>query len=135
MKKTTIILVILSLGLFQGCEDFLELNPQGQLTQESFPTTAADAILSTNAAYSSLREWNYHSGGFPIMDIMSDDAHKGSNPADGLNTIGPYDTFTITTTQDGLDRWWTALYQGIKRANVVIEKVPAIDMDANLRGR
>lgn len=135
MKKTTIILVILSLGLFQGCEDFLELNPQGQLTQESFPTTAADAMLATNAAYSSLRGWNYHSGGFPIMDIMSDDAHKGSNPADGVNTIGPYDTFTITTTQDGLDRWWTSLYQGIKRANVVIEKVPSIDMDANLRDR
>ncbi len=135
MKKRTIILILISILAFQGCEDFLELNPQGQLTQESFPTTPADAQLATNAVYSTLRGWHYHSGGFPILDIMSDDAHKGSNPADQLNTIGPYENFTHTTTQDGLDRWWSALYQGIKYANVVIEKVPAINMNATLRNR
>jgi tetratricopeptide (TPR) repeat protein len=69
------------------------------------------------------------------MDIMSDDAHKGSNPNDQLPTIGPYETFSHTTTQDGLDRWWSALYEGIKRANVVLEKVPGIDMDVDLRNR
>lgn len=135
MKKITIIMIVISFGLFQGCEDFLELNPQGQLTQESFPTTAADAMLATNAVYSTLRSWHYHSGGYPILDFMSDDSHKGSNPSDQVNTLGPYDTFTHNATQDGLDRWWTALYQGIKRANVVIEKVPFIEMDADLRDR
>jgi tetratricopeptide (TPR) repeat protein len=66
---------------------------------------------------------------------MSDDAHKGSNPDDGANTVGPYDDFTHSVTQDGLDRWWNVLYQGIKRANVVIEKLPPIDMDENLKTR
>jgi tetratricopeptide (TPR) repeat protein len=66
---------------------------------------------------------------------MSDDAHKGSNPNDQLPTVGPYETFTHTTTQDGLDRWWSALYEGIKRANVVIEKVPSINMNEQLRNR
>jgi len=135
MKKITIILILTSILAFQGCEDFLEQNPQGQLTQESFPTTPADAQLATNAAYSTLRGWHYHAGGFPILDIMSDDAHKGSNPADQLNVIGPYENFTHTATQDGLDRWWSALYQGIKYANVVIEKVPAINMNTTLRNR
>ena len=62
-------------------------------------------------------------------------ASKGSNPNDQVATLGPYDNFSITTTQDGLDRWWATLYQGIKRANVVIEKVPAIEMDTLLRNR
>ena len=101
--------------VMSGCSDFLDDNPQGKLTQEAFPTTESDALLATNAAYVSVRNWNYNSGGFPILDIMSDDALKGSNPNDGLNTVGPYNNFTIIPPQDGLDRWWTSLYAGIKR--------------------
>ncbi|HPE55334.1 MAG TPA: RagB/SusD family nutrient uptake outer membrane protein [Bacteroidales bacterium] len=130
------LIIILPLILMTiGCEDFLDVEPQGKLTQENFPVTPADALLATNACYTTFRDWNYHSGGYPILDIMSDDALKGSNPSDQLATIGPYNTFTITPTQDGLDRWWTQLYVGIKRANVVIEKVPDIDMDSDLRTR
>ncbi len=136
MKRNIIIylvLSLLSLIVITGCEEFLEISPQGQLTQEAFPTTKADALLAVNACYSTLRQWHYHSGGYPILDIMSDDTHKGSNPNDQLPTIGPYDSFEHTVTQDGLDRWWSTLYQGIKRCNVVIEKVPGIEMDADLQ--
>lgn len=121
--------------LFPGCEKFLDTDPQGQLTQEDFPETASDALLATNAAYVSLREWHFNFGGYPILDILSDDAHKGSNTNDQLSTLGPYDHFGHTPSQDGLDRWWNALYKGIKRANVVIERVPAISMDPALRDR
>ncbi len=135
MKKRLILPLVLVLLVPTACENFLSVNPQSQLTQEAFPTTASDAGLATNAAYTAMRSWHYHSGGFPILDILSDDAHKGSNPNDGLNTVGPYDNFTHSTTQDGLDRWWNGLYQGILRTNVVIEKVPSIAMDAGLRDR
>ncbi len=81
------------------------------------------------------REWFYNSGGYPILDIMSDDAIKGSNPNDQLANLGPYNNFTITTCQDGLDRWWNTLYKGMKRTNVVINLVPLIDMDATLINR
>ncbi len=118
-----------------GCKKFLDKTPQGEMTQEVFPTNAADALNATNAAYTTLREWNYHSGGYPILDIMSDDARKGSNPSDQVATVGPYDTFTFTPTQDGLDRWWNQLYVGVKRCNVVIEKVPLIAMDVTLQTR
>lgn len=118
-----------------GCSDFLSVNPQSELTQESFPLSSSDALQATNAIYSSLRDWHYHSGGFPILDIMSDDALKGSNPNDASNTVGPYDDFTHSPTQDGLDRWWNVLYQGIRRANVVIEKVPVIPMNESLKAR
>lgn len=128
-------LLILTALVISCGEDFLDRPLQGELTQENFPTTAGDALLATNAVYNTLREWFYHSGGFPILDIMSDDAHKGSNPSDAATTIGPYENFTHTTDQDGLARWWNTLYEGIKRANVVIELVPGIEMDAGLRTR
>lgn len=134
MIKHILYITLLSI-LITGCDDFLSVNPQSELTQEAFPTTPDDALQATNAVYATLRNWHYHSGGFPILDIMSDDAHKGSSPDDAANTIGPYDNFTHSPTQDGLDRWWNALYQGIRRANIVIEKVPAIDMKENLKSR
>ena len=118
-----------------GCKDYLQIDPQGDLTQASFPTSASDALQATNAVYVAVRNWYYNSGGYPILDIMSDDAYKGSNTNDQLSTVGVYDNFTFNTTGDGLDRWWATLYQGIRWANVVIEKVPAIDMDTTLRNR
>ncbi|MFU8860140.1 MAG: RagB/SusD family nutrient uptake outer membrane protein [Cyclonatronaceae bacterium] len=135
MNKKNIITTVFAALILVGCEDFLSVNPQGELTQEAFPTTEADALQSANAVYATLRNWHYHSGGFPILDFMSDDAHKGSNPNDGAGTLGPYENFTFTPTQDGLDRWWAGLYQGIRRANVVIEKVPAVDMNESLKNR
>jgi hypothetical protein len=137
MKPTVKISIILLPFLFitSGCEDFLQKDPQGELTQQEFPVSQSDALLATNAVYSTIREWGYHSGGYPILDIMSDDANKGSNPNDQLPTVGPYDKFAHTTTQDGLDRWWSSLYEGVKRANVVITKVPSIEMDTMLRNR
>ncbi len=135
IKPYRILYITVFLAAFMGCGDFLNVNPQNELTQEAFPITQEDALQATNAVYSTLREWNYHSGGFPILDFMSDDASKGSNPDDGVNTLGPYEDFTHTPTQDGLDRWWNALYQGIRHANVVLEKVPPIEINPELKNR
>ncbi len=132
MKRHTLLYILLFItviGVISACKNFLDEVPQGQLTQENFPTNESEALLATNAAYSTLRNWYFHSGGFPILDIMSDDAYKGSNPTDQESNVGPYDFFGISPSQDGLDRWWNALYEGIRHTNVVIEKLPEIKMD------
>jgi starch-binding outer membrane protein, SusD/RagB family len=124
-----------ALFIISGCDDFLEKPLQGKLTQESFPTTPADALQATNAIYNILRDGSYHQGTFPILDIMSDDAYKGSNPTDAAATVGPYNTFTYIPTETNISSWWSVLYKGVRRANVVIEKVPAIGLDETTRGR
>jgi hypothetical protein len=129
------ILVIVVAFSFSGCKKFLEKDLQGTLTQQSFPVSPSDALLATNATYEAIREWSYNAGGFPIFDIMSDDARKGSNPGDAAATVGPYDSFTHTPTQEGLSSYWNGLYVGVKRANVVIEKISSITMDENLKTR
>jgi hypothetical protein len=134
MKIRNILLLFIFI-LIAGCTDFLQIDPQGDLTQASFPVSSSDALQATNAVYAAVRDWYYNSGGYPILDIMSDDALKGSNTNDQLSTVGAYDNFTFNTTGDGLDRWWATLYQGIKWANVVIEKVSVIQMDTTLRNR
>jgi starch-binding outer membrane protein, SusD/RagB family len=137
-KKTArnLILVIISLIPLSCGDDFLNRPLQGELTQESFPKSGEDALLSTNAIYNILRNSSFHFGLFPIMDIMSDDAYKGSNPSDQAATIGPFDRFQHIATESNLLRWWNTLYNGVRRANVVIEKVPLIvTMDQSLQKR
>lgn len=131
IKIVTLALLLLPFS----CDDFLDKPLQGKVTQDSFPTTAADAQLATNAVYNTLRNSGYNSGLFPILDIMSDDAHKGSEPTDARATIGPYDNFTHLATEGTVGEWWKTLYLGVKRANIVIEKVSTISMDAELRDR
>lgn len=135
MKSTPFIriLCIATVGFLSSCEDFLNESPQGNLTQEFFPSNENEVMLATNACYNALRGWFYHSGGYPIMDIMSDDAFKGSNPTDQASNLNAFDDFTFTAGQDGLDRWWNALYEGVKYTNVVIEKAPAVPMDEATR--
>jgi hypothetical protein len=130
-----LLMVAMAANMLVSCKDFLDKEPQGLLTQDIFPTTADDALQATNAVYNILRRDGFNSGLFPILDIMSDDAYKGSNPNDAAPTIGPYDKFKHIPSQDGLGNWWATLYEGIKRSNVVIEKVPAIAMDENLKKR
>lgn len=135
-KLIYIVSAATALQVISSCSDFLEKPLQGELTQQSFPTSGDDALLATNAVYNVLRNSNYNQGLFPILDIMSDDGRKGSNPDDAASTIGPYDNFTHYATEGSLSRWWSTLYEGIKRANVVIEYVPLITgMDASLQAR
>lgn len=134
-KLTLTLLVLTGMMLPTACSDFLDKPLQGELTQESFPTTAADALLATNAVYNVTRNSSFNFGLFPILDIMSDDGYKGSNPSDAASDVGPYDKFKHIPTEGNIKRWWNTLYEGIKRANVVIEKVPTIAMDETLRNR
>ena len=141
MKKNTVknlsihTFLILFFLTVAGCNDFLEKPLQGELTQGSFPTSGSDALLATNAVYNTMRFNSYNQGLFPILDIMSDDGRKGSNPDDAAATVGRYETFTHIATEGNISRWWNTLYEGVKRANVVLEKVPDIIMDEDLQSR
>jgi len=117
------------------CSDFLDKTVQGSLLDINFPETEQDAINATNAIYNTLRIAAYNSGTFPILDIMSDDALKGSNPTDAAATIGAYDRFQHIPTEGSLQDWWNTLYQGVRRANIVLEKVPPLEINESLKTR
>ncbi len=134
MKRNIVLSVILILVFTTACEDFLDNPPRGYLTTGSFPTSKEDAELATNGVYNTMRIWNFHSGGYPILDIMSDEALKGSNPGDGTSLLA-YENFTFGPTEGSFNRWWSTLYQGIRRAHIVLENVPDIDMEESLKTR
>ncbi|MFT5166756.1 MAG: hypothetical protein ACI8P3_001988 [Saprospiraceae bacterium] len=135
MKNIKLFLCAIVLVVFGSCsDDFLDQAPRAALTQGSFPNTSEDAIFATNAIYSNLRTWQINTGGFPLLDMMADDAVKGSSPGDGTD-ISVYDKFEHTPTEGSAENWYKTLYQSVRRANLVIIEVPNIEMDIVLQNR
>ncbi len=135
MHSINKLILFFSLAFLMSCgADFLNQAPRAALTQGSFPATPEDAVFATNAAYNSLRAWQINTGGFPLLDMMADDAIKGSNPGDGT-AIAVYDKFEHTPTEGSTERWYKTLYEAIRRTNLVINELPNIDMEILLRER
>lgn len=129
---------LLSIFSYSSCStDFLEKSPIVGITEENFYRTEADAIAAVNAAYATLQYQLSEAGHFRWFwgDIMSDDAVKGGSSDNDVNDLLQLETFMGPTNTDLLEAEWSANYEGIYRANVVLEKVPAIEMDEKLKAR
>ena len=122
--------------LITSCsEDFLEKSPIVGVTEDNFYRTESDAIAAINAAYATLQFQLSPAGHFRWFwgDIMSDDSSKGGSGDNDANDLLQLENFRGTSNTDLLESAWGAKYEGIYRANVVLEKVPAIDMNANTK--
>lgn len=124
MKKI-IILIFLS-GVFFQCENALVETPKSFLAKSNFYKNADDANAALTAVYSSL-----DGGSFPTIWFMSllENRSDYSNGRGSQQTISVYDRILDNTNQARVFSSWNEIYQGINRANVVLDNVPAIEMN------
>jgi hypothetical protein len=137
-KYSRIIIVIIAVSSFVSCgKDFLDKKPIIGVTSDNFYKTEADAIAAVNAAYGALQFEMSPAGHFRWFwgDIMSDDSEKGGSGDNDVVELLQLEQFKGPTNTDMLDSEWNADYEGIYRANVVLEKVPSIEMDEVLKRR
>jgi starch-binding outer membrane protein, SusD/RagB family len=120
----------------QSCQkSFLNVPLQNQQPAVAFFQNATDAGKAVNAMYANLREWtNIAFAPIAVESIGSDDAEKGSSPNDA-SFFNNYDTFTVTAGDGQLLDFWHGQYQTINLANVVLDNVPGVNMDATLKAR
>jgi hypothetical protein len=136
MKKYSIwtglaLILILSLG----CKKFITKEIVGDYPESEFYKTQAQAILAINAAYQPLAFTNSNNNRLWVFgDVASDDAVKGGIAGDQAD-IELIDQFNVTPINGNLEAEWGLLYEGITRCNIVISKVPAINMDHTLQMR
>ncbi len=137
MKKIYLILLTFSFAIVSCEKDFLEKSPIVGTTEENFYRTEEDAIAAVNAAYASLQFQLSPAGHFRWMwgDIMSDDSEKGGSGDNDVNDLLQLETFKGPANTDLIEAEWGADYEGIYRANIVLEKVPPIEMDEELKAR
>lgn len=128
---------LLTLGLLGGCgEKFLEETPTDQVTDANFYRTATDAIQATTAVYGELiTAGQYNAALWGIGDIGSDlSTTGGGGGGDGIE-YQQLDFYNIPTTNPVVNRLWGSCYVGIGRANIVLQKVPGMSIDAAIQKR
>lgn len=125
MKRFIIPLIIVLLAT--GCDDFLDKEPLAVVSEVSAYQSESDALQALASAYNPLLNFPGIDG-YSIYDIAADNAEKGGEgPADGgyFNEIA---NSTLTSTNTVALQAWRNAYLGIRRANLVIENVPGIEM-------
>jgi hypothetical protein len=131
MKTTAKILFIIGtvLGvLTSGCQKFLEEDLLGQRSNEQFYQTAEDAELGLTGIYNSLSFATADNRIWVFGDVASDDAAKGGIPGDQAD-IGLIDDFNVTTINGNLENVWLIYYDGVNRANWLLDNIGGIPMD------
>jgi hypothetical protein len=101
VRRAGMAALVLSLALASGCKQFLEVSPQGQLSEDAIKADPAAAQKLVDGVYNAM-----YLGGFGpdvhgfqyiiLTDIASDDADKGSTPSDYLDAAN-IDNFTATS--------------------------------------
>jgi starch-binding outer membrane protein, SusD/RagB family len=129
-------LILMFMMILPGCvKSFLDVPVQGQQPASQLWKTPEDASNAVNAIYGNIRGWNNVAfAPICVESVPSDDAEKGSVPTDAT-FINNYDNFTVTATDGQLDGFWTGQYQNINLCNQVLDSIPGITMDGNLKAR
>jgi hypothetical protein len=113
----------------------IETDPLGTLTTQSFFQTTEQAIQATNATYSALREWRVHVFSWiGLTDIASDDATKGSVPADA-GFLLDLDNLNFDPGNLAFSDPWGGYYRGINLANVAIQGISGMNIEPGLKAR
>lgn len=137
MKKLRIL--IFGALLIAGC-DFLDEEPTAVLNTATFYQTESDAIAATNALYEYLTigtEGIFETGFggiffndyWVLKDILSDNCFTNI----AANEYATLDQFSFNADNIRIELYWQDLYKVIHHANVVIDRVPLIDMDVGRR--
>jgi hypothetical protein len=132
MKKIFIYLGFLLLLI--GCQKPLDEEVFTTLGPSNFYKTAADAESLLTSVYAVSQGYrdigrDYLAVGEMTTDIMIE--RQGA-----INTLTqPFEDFTWDATHAWLSGFWGRYYNAIYRANVVIDKVPAIDMNEDRKAQ
>src|SRR5688572_33311189 len=109
-----IFMLVTALVMLAGCKrDFLDRKPQGSYTQDTYPYPGGSGPYDTYlfGAYSELRSFNVHSQAFiTATSIRSDDADKGSTPADGGANALTMDNFPVLPDNGFANTLWLGYF-------------------------
>jgi len=123
-----------------GCsKDFLEVQPQGQITEVLALTDPEAATKLVGGVYNSLYLGGFGSNTVGFLwtlanDVASDDADKGSSPGD-FGDLGQIDNFTYTPNNFIFNNIWSGHYSGIVAANKAIDILGKSTIDETAKNR
>lgn len=130
----TKIALIFGVMIFTSCEDFLDKAPLDTIGTES-ELNETDAIALVNAAYQPLQWPKIYNMRIWTTDIVAGNSNVGgSGGTDGIETVDLANFNASSTNGAALDLW-RGPYPGILRCNIVLQRLPSLDIDETLENR
>lgn len=123
-----IILLICTILAFTQCQDILDVNPKGIITEEQISepkhvdglVTAAYAFIPRAHAFDTMNPW--------IASFRSDDAYKGGGGLDDQTPWFQMETYSLVNANVGnSDGVWFSGYSGISRVNTALNAIKRMD--------
>lgn len=106
-----------------SCEDFLDLKPISEETTATAFKTASQIEGALAGSYESFQSDAYIWNNIMFQDIRSDNHYAGGdNPS-----LFEMDLLEISPTNDKVYQSWSNIYNAILKANVVLERVEAVN--------
>lgn len=134
MKLKYNLIAIALLGFsFSSCRDFLEQNPQTDLSENDFYKTADDILSAVNGVYSSLQEGDIYGNWYVFGEIPSDNTRNQLSGS--VTTQNEFDQFYIDTQNSMIANFWKAAYKVINRTNTVLGRIDGIEINTELANR
>lgn len=136
MKTIKKYLVIAGMLWCTACQkEYLERVPLDSINTENFYRTADDAIAAINGAYQPLQWPKLYNMRMWTTDIWAGNSQVGAGGGtDGIETQDIANFVTTTDNAAALDVW-RGPAPGILRCNTVLQRVPDIEMDEELKNR
>src|SRR5260221_1946903 len=136
LSRINTFLATTMLVLLGSCKkDFITIQPKGQFLTQNYYSNRAEAYTGLIATYDVMRK---NAGGFENMITMmnagSDDNYAGGGGATDGAGIQGFSNYTINPNIIPRS-FWSDHYQGIFRANILLQKLPGVTMDAGEKAR
>lgn len=118
-------LLFLSVMVLHSCTKFLDDTPKTSLTTGNAYVTAQDIESALTGCYNIFYGSDYYQWeNVMLSDVRSDNAYPGGNNEE---TFLDYDRFILPPSNDHNFANWRALYRGIGRSNILLDKIGSID--------
>lgn len=129
MKRLFIysMLVASSLGAMTSCSDFLDVKPVGAVSEDEL-LNQEGVNYAITGMYSSMHTQEYFAApltNYAYGDVLGGSANKGSTFTDQSDFTN-LETYAITTDNGYLNTKWKVVYEGVYRANNVINMIDKI---------
>ena len=126
--KNIKLIIVLSILVLLSCDDEVDINPQGLITNDlivnnqetvSGYLTAAYGMLDGN--FDGADPWRGAASNWIYGEVASDNAYKGSTNSDQPQ-INEVERYNATSTSDYMDYKYNAVYEGVARSNRTIRE-------------
>lgn len=123
MKKYILLITVLIVGL-TSCESFLDVNSDSKYGDEFVFSSKTEMNRALTAVYASLMSSSTYGNSYMSTYALNSDVEFTPNSSSIRNADGrAYKWFDGTSYGSDLSSTWTSAYQGIERANIVIDGI------------